>query len=252
MIIDTHAHLNAKVFDKDRTDVLDRASAAGVSGVVSVSETFEETERNLALSALHPILFPGAGLFPSQLNRDQAQKIVTFLRSHRKDFFAVGEVGLDFWVVKNEEERELQREIFRIFINASKELDLPLNVHSRSAGRAVIELLTVQDAQRVQLHAFDGKTGSALPGVEAGYYFSVPPSVVRSRQKQKLVRALPMSCLLIETDSPVLGPEPQERNEPVNAAVAVNAVAELKGITEQEVRETTAANTEKLYGRLCR
>jgi TatD DNase family protein len=103
-------------------------------------------------------------------------------------------------------------------------------------------------ASRVQLHAFDGKASTALPAVEAGFFFSIPPSVARSEQKQKLVKMLPLSCLLVETDSPVLGPNPQERNEPANALIAVKAIAELKGKNETEVLEAIAENTRRLYG----
>jgi TatD DNase family protein len=116
---------------------------------------------------------------------------------------AIGEVGLDYWVIKNESKKQLQRDIFSSFIDLSREVDLPLNVHSRSAGRHAIALLRERGASRVQLHAFDGKAASALPAVEAGYFFSIPPSVVRSPQKQKLVKRLPLSCLIVETDSPV-------------------------------------------------
>jgi TatD DNase family protein len=100
----------------------------------------------------------------------------------------------------------------------------------------------------VQLHAFDGKAGSAMPAVEAGYFFSIPPSVVRSRQKQKLVRLLPLSCLLLETDSPALGPIPGERNEPANILLAVDAIADIKGLRREAVIEACAVNTRRLYG----
>jgi len=83
--------------------------------------------------------------------------------------------------------------------------------------------------------------------VEAGYFFSIPPSVVRSRQKQKLVKQLPLSCLLVETDSPVLGPEPVVRNEPANLALSVQAIAEIKSLPIQAVMEAVAANTARLY-----
>jgi len=86
--------------------------------------------------------------------------------------------------------------------------------------------------------------------VEAGYFFSIPPSVVRSRQKQKLVKQLPLSCLLVETDSPVLGPEPAVRNEPANLALSVQAIAEIKSLPIQAVAEAVAANTTRLYGAL--
>ena len=100
------------------------------------------------------------------------------------------------------------------------------------------------------MHAFDGKAGTALPAVEAGYFFSIPPSVVRSRQKQKLVRQLPLSCLLIETDSPVLGPTPNERNEPANILQSIKAIAVLKDVAEEEVMAAVSENTQRLYGRL--
>ena len=159
---------------------------------------------------------PAAGLYPTFLDCDQAEKMHAFIRSHRAQLAAIGEVGLDHWAVKEETDRELQREIFKNFIRLSQELGLPLNVHSRSAGRHVVAMLLEEGATRVQLHAFDGKASAALPAVEAGYFFSIPPSVVRSRQKQKLVKQLPLTCLLVETDSPVLGPEPGVRNEPAN------------------------------------
>jgi TatD DNase family protein len=100
------------------------------------------------------------------------------------------------------------------------------------------------------MHAFDGKAGAAMPAVEAGYFFSIPPSVTRSRQKQKLVKRLPLSCLLIETDSPVLGPSPDERNEPVNIRQSVQAIAEIKDISEETVIAAVWENTERLYGKL--
>ncbi|MBT8364145.1 MAG: TatD family hydrolase, partial [Deltaproteobacteria bacterium] len=85
------------------------------------------------------------------------------------------------------------------------------------------------------------------PAVEAGYFFSVPPSVVRSRQKQKLVKNLPLSCILVETDSPVLGPKPKERNEPANVSISISAIAELKNVSQGEVMEAVSENTSKLY-----
>ena len=125
-----------------------------------------------------------------------------------------------------------------------------MNIHSRSAGRHAIALLLENNAERVQMHAFDGKSGAALPAVEAGYFFSIPPSVVRSRQKQKLVKQLPLSCLLLETDSPVLGPSSKERNEPANIWQSVKTIAALKDVSEEAVLAAVSENTEKLYGKL--
>ena len=247
-LVDTHAHLCSSDFDQDLGEVLARTAAAGVEAVIAVGETLADAERNLDLAEKFPIVKPAAGLYPTILNCDQAEEMHTFIRRNRAKLAAIGEVGLDHWAVKEQKDREVQAEIFTEFIRLSKELDLPLNVHSRSAGRDAIGLLMEGGALRAQLHAFDGKASTAMPAVEAGYFFSIPPSIVRSRQKQKLVKHLPLGCLLVETDSPVLGPEPQVRNEPASLPLAVKAIAEIKGISEQQVAEAVAANTARLYG----
>jgi TatD DNase family protein len=238
------------LFDNDRQTVIDRARNIGVEAIVAVGETLADAERNIALARRYPILRPAAGLYPAHLDRQQAEKTAAFIRDHHRELFAIGEVGLDFWVVKDSDLKALQREIFGYFIDLAIELDLPLNVHSRSAGHHAISQLIKKGARRVHLHAFDGKASRAQPAIEAGYCFSIPPSLVRSRQKQKLVKSLPLSCLLLETDSPVLGPTASQRNEPANILQAVDAIAELKGVSTEEVREAAYRNTVGLYGPL--
>jgi TatD DNase family protein len=246
-LIDTHAHLCDPSFDEDRGEVLQRALEAGIAGVVCVGEDLADARRNLELAAEHPMLLPAAGLFPSPANSDAAREAAGFIREERRRLRAIGEVGLDYWIAKTGEQREAQREALRLFAALSLELDLPLNVHSRSAGLHTVELLLEAGASRVQMHAFDGKASAALRGVEAGFLFSVPPSVVRSRQKQKLARALPLEALLLETDSPVLGPAPGVRNEPANLLIAADAVAGLKGLPRERVLEAAAENAARLY-----
>lgn len=248
MIVDTHAHICDPVFDADRAAVLERARAAGVTAVVAVAETLADARRNLQLAERFPQIKPAAGLYPAHLDLEAAAAMRALIRRERQRLAAIGEVGLDYWLVADEEGRARQREIFAGFITLGRELGLPLNVHSRSAGRQVVNLLLANDAAKVQLHAFDGKAAAALPAVEAGFFFSVPPSVVRSRQKQKLVRRLPLDCLLVETDSPVLGPDPALRNEPANVAAVITAVAELKQVPAAELRAALYANTRRLYG----
>ncbi len=250
-MIDTHAHLCDPVFANDLSEVLARARAAGVEAIVAVGETLADAERNLELAAAHPDLVrPAAGLFPTVLDADHADRLIAWIRAHRGSLAAIGEVGLDHWRVEEGPARDLQREIFLRFVDLAADLDLPLNVHSRAAGRATIELLLERGARRVQLHAFDGRAAAALPGAEAGYFFSVPPSVVRSVQKQKLVRRLPLECLLLETDSPVLGADPGARNEPDQVTVSLAAIAGLKELDPAAVLEIVAANTRALYGDL--
>ncbi len=247
-IIDTHAHIADADFDEDREQVLLRARTAGVSAIIAVSETLEDARKNLAMGERFSLIRPAAGLYPTHLKPEAADSMIDFIRTNRTRLWGIGEVGLDYWKVKEEGDRERQRQLFIRFIDLSLELDLPLNVHSRSAGRHAIALLLERGARRVQLHAFDGKASAALPGIEAGYLFSIPPSVVRSLQKQKLVRQLPLESLLVETDSPVLGPDPGKRNEPANIRQAIRTIAELKSVSEEEVIHTVFLNTRRLYG----
>jgi len=248
-LIDTHAHLCDEAFADDLQVVLDRARAVGVKGIVSVGENVADARTNLELADAHPdLVCPAAGLFPTILDPEEAQQVMDFMRAHADRWLAVGEVGLDLWKVQDEAGRAVQREIFVGFIDLARELDVPLNVHSRSAGRHAIQLLLDRGADRVQLHAFDGKAASAQPGAEAGFLFSVPPSVVRSAQKQKLVKRLPLELLLLETDSPVLGPDPEQRNEPRNIDASLAAVAEIKGVSVSEVAACLWENTLRLYG----
>jgi TatD DNase family protein len=249
-IVDTHAHICDPVFDEDRSDVLQRAGDAGITAVIAVGENLSDAQKNIKLAVKHSILHPAAGLYPTILDEAKAEEIYGFIRTEHARLVAVGEVGLDFWIVKEESDRELQKDIFKGFINLAKELDLPLNIHSRSAGRHAVALLLKCNAAKVQMHAFDGKATAALPAIEAGYFFSIPPSVIRSRQKQKLVKKIPLSQLLVETDSPVLGPDPNQRNEPVNVSIPIKAIAELKNIGDHDVMEAISENTQKLYGNI--
>lgn len=248
-LTDCHAHLCAGAFARDLADVLARARDAGVDAVVAVGETLADAERNLALAEAYPgVVRPTAGLYPTHLDPAQAEAVADLIRRERSRLAAIGEIGLDRWKVRDERDLALQREIFAFFIDLSIELDLPLNVHSRAAGHHAIDLLRERGAKRVQLHAFDGRAARAEPAVEAGYFFSVPPSIVRSPQKQKLVRRLPLSCLLLETDSPVLGPKRDQRNEPANVLVSLRATADLKAVAEDDVAAAVRENTVRLYG----
>lgn len=247
-LVDTHAHLCDPCFDDDREAVLARARAAGVRTIVAVGEHLHDARKTLDLARTHPMIRAAAGLYPAILDMDQADSLEAFIRRHRTQLVAIGEVGLDYWVAQGEAQRALQRDIFARFIRLSRELALPLNVHSRSAGRHAVALLLDTGATRVQMHAFDGRAAAAMPAVEAGFFFSIPPSIVRSRQKQKLVRQLPLEALLLESDSPVLGPDPSARNEPANLSVAIRAIAQIKAVAPEAVAEAAAVNFRRLYG----
>ena len=251
-LFDAHAHLYAAAFADDLDDVLARAADRGVQAVLCVSETVAEAQRVIELADRHPLVKPCAGLYPTILDRGAAAEMLGFIRRHRDRLAAIGEVGLDYWKVQDATDREMQRDILAQHVALSRELDLPLNVHSRSAGRHAIAWLQENGARHVLMHAFDGKAASARVGIEAGYYFSIPPSIVRSPQKQKLVRHLPLERLLLESDAPVLGPEKDVRNEPCNVWLSCQHVAAIKGLSVEEVARATTANAKRLFPRAFR
>jgi len=231
----------------DRSAVIERARAAGVTHVVVMGENEAENHRILAASRLDPFLLPAAGHYPANLDPEMAARTETFIREHREELAAVGEVGVDHRITEDPADHAVQDEILRRLAGVAAELDLPISVHSRSAGRHAIEVLRSTAATRVVMHAFDGKYGSAVSGLDAGYHFSVPPSVVRSRQKQKLVTQLPLDRLLLESDAPVLGPDPAARNEPANLRLAAERIAELKRVSLERVLEAVSENTRRVF-----
>lgn len=253
-MIDCHTHLTDTAFDADRDAVLARARAAGVQRIAVVGQDLAENRAVLAAVAAHGELLAFLGLHPDRfadraapIGTEEQGAVQALIRERRAGLTGIGEVGLDYWVCQDDTRRAAQREAFAALVRLALELELPLNVHSRSAGHHTLDLLLELGARRVLMHAFDGKAGHALRGAEAGFVFSVPPSIVRSPQKRKLVRALPLASLALETDSPVLGPEPGIRNEPANVAISAAAIAEIKGVPDAEVREITAANARRLF-----
>ncbi|MBU0728646.1 MAG: TatD family hydrolase [Proteobacteria bacterium] len=247
-LTDTHAHICDQSFDADRDQIIRQAENAGISHIIAVSETLDDIKKNLTLAEKFPQILVAGGLCPEHLDLDQTESIINYIRDNRERFIAIGEVGLDFWIVQDDSQKELQKEIFGKFIDLAIKLDLPLNVHSRSAGRQAVQLLLEKNAKRVQMHAFDGKYSAALPAIEAGYFFSMPPSVNRSPQKQKLIKRLPLSVLLLESDSPVLGPDPKTRNEPANLLIGLEAISKLTKNPRKKVIQAVIENTSRLYG----
>lgn len=249
-LVDVHCHLTSPELATDLDAVLHRAKLAGITRIISMGEDDEDNQRVLDLAEHHPHVLPALGHYPAHLDDAMADRTEALLRQHRDRVVAIGEVGIDHWLAKEPEERELQEAIFARFVRLALELDLPLSVHSRSAGHHAVALLQALGARRVCLHAFDGKARYAREAAEAGYYLSIPPSVVRSPQKQRLVNAVPLDRLLLETDAPVLGPEQGRRNEPANLLHSVRMIAEIRGLDSAEVRAACAQNTLALFGPL--
>lgn len=276
-MFDAHCHLYVPQFSQDEIRQLSAdAASVGVRAIVTVPESIDDMHEVLRLAAENHMIAPCAGLHPVQpahtdgapysgqrcVSMSDLPAALDFIRQHADDLVAVGEVmlevGLDFspHVLNGDEGlKEVQRAVFGAQIDLANNLGLPLNVHSRSAGHHAIDLLLERQVQQaVLLHAFDGRAVHALRAIERcpHVYFSVPPSIVRSPQKQKLVAALPLDRLLLETDAPALGPTRGERNRPSNITAARDAVSGIKGVAPGEVERATTANALRAFPRLAR
>jgi len=251
-LVDAHCHLEDEAFDEDRDAVIGRALDAGVVAMLTSSLDYGDALKALGICRSHRgTVFLCVGFDPTIDDEAELEAVMRLAEelAGKGEIVAIGEVGLDFYRCRSEALMERQRERFRTWIRLAEELGLPLVVHSRSAGKYAIQVLLEEGYGRVLMHAFDGRVGWALRGVrEGGFYFSIPTSVVRSQQKRKLAKAVPLENLMVETDAPVLGPERGVRNEPANLPLAVRAVAELKGLSVEEVAEATFENAVELFG----
>ncbi|XP_023696724.1 putative deoxyribonuclease tatdn3 isoform X3 [Paramormyrops kingsleyae] len=233
--IDCHCHISAAEFTKDTDDVIKRAKEAGVRMLISVTEEASEFEMAVQLSKSYSgLLAPCVGIHPVQCSDSRQHRSVTIqdlecalplFEKYRDDIVAIGEIGLDFtpWYTPYPQQRAEQQQVFRKQLEIAKEMDLPVNVHSRSAARQTISVLKEQGIGRALLHNFAGRPSVAMEGVKAGYCFSFPPAACRNEQV---------------------------RNEPKNIVLSCEYIAKVKSLTPEKVREATTWNAVRLFPRI--
>ena len=247
-LIDVHAHIDSEEFDKDRDEVIERARRSNVIGIINSALGPKYIQRALEIEERYKdYVFLCFGLEPYNLNDEDFNETINLIKRFKDKIYAVGEVGLDYYWISDHAQREIMKERFIRFIELAKELHKPLVIHSRSAGKYAIQVLIENDAEKVLMHAFDGKASVVRRGVEAGYFFSVPTSVVHSKQKQKMVKVLPLENMMLETDSPVLSPNKDKRNEPANVIYSLEKVAEIKNFPREDVARITTENAIRFF-----
>ncbi len=247
-LIDTHCHLEQNEFASDLDEIIRDAKKMGIFCITSAISP-NDWKRGIEIGSEYDSVFTSLGLDP--LSSRNMEQLLSIVDENQDAIVAIGEIGLDHYRERDHEERDIQAENFRRGIEVANKLKLPLQIHSRSAGRRVLDILSEMDAQDVHLHAFDGKSSLArMASNDLGYYFSIPTSVVRSPQKQKLVKAVNIERLLIETDSPVLGPDKGMRNTPLNLPIALQEIARILRRDEDELRLLILENSVRLYSKL--
>jgi TatD DNase family protein len=245
MLFDVHCHLSFPEFDQDRDEVVKRAAVQDIS-IINSSVSIKEVEKARAVKSRYPKTYWTLGLSASETSRETADETIAAIKKYRSEISGIGEVGLDYYWVKDEQERAIERENFRRFIKLSKELGLPLVVHSRDAEEDCVKML-VEEGKPALMHCFSGTVEQAVRAASFGCLISIPANVTHSKSRQKLAVSLPLESLALETDAPYLAPVPKTRNEPVNIKVSVEKIAEIKNVTIDEVARKTTHNAMKFF-----
>jgi TatD DNase family protein len=252
---DVHCHLYDESFDKDRAKVIERAKKV-LSGIIDVGEELISNRKILELCKKYPdFIFPGLAIHPDQVWKLTDKQIVdemSFILD-QENLVCIGECGLDYkWEEGEDPEKSKlrQRDVFILHIELAKKMELPLNVHSRRATGAVVDMLKKHGAKKVVLHGFSGTPEEMKKAVGLGYKLTIGTSLLSTDNKHSMYKLenFPLSTFLLETDSPVLGPVRGERNEPANISLVVKEIAKIKNISEKEVIEVTNKNVKELFG----
>jgi len=242
-----------KDFDRDRDRVIARAWEAGVDYIITVGTTLPDIEKALQIAGKNPSVYVALGIHPHEV-KDIGGGDYDALRkfAREKKVVAFGEIGLDFY--RNHSPREVQLERFRELLRLGKELRLPLVIHDREAHEETLRILEEEKngSWRGVFHCFSGDTEMARKVIQMGFCLSIPGTVTfkNSTVQQDVVKHIPLEKILLETDCPYLAPEPYrgKRNEPAFVRKTAEKVAELKGLSIEDVARITSLNAKLLFG----
>ncbi|MFD1778958.1 TatD family hydrolase [Fredinandcohnia salidurans] len=253
MLIDTHAHLNAIQYQEDLEEVIERAQSEGVEIIVVVGFDRETITRAIELADTYEFIYATVGWHPVDAidMTDEDLKWIEELCSHPK-VVALGEMGLDYYWDKSP--KDIQKKVFRKQIALAKKVKLPIIIHNREATADIIEILEEEKASEVGgiMHCFTGSVEVAKQCMDMNFYMSFGgPVTFKNAKKPKEVAAeIPLDRLLIETDCPYLTPHPfrGKRNEPSYVKYVAEQIAELKGVTFEEIAQKTSDNAKRFFG----
>ena len=253
-LIDTHAHLDHSQFAEDLDQVLQRAEAAGVSQILTVGCDLVSSRASIALARRYPQLYAAVGIHPHDAPQADAAGLAELRRllADNPKVVAVGEIGLDYY--RDRSPRPLQLQAFRDQLALAREVGLPVIVHDRDAHADVLQILQDSAAREVGgvLHCFSGDLEMAKAVLDLGFYLSFPGTITYpgNAAGREVVKGVPIESILIETDCPYLAPQNYRgrRNEPAYVRHTAAMIAEIKGLTQEDVARITTLNAWQLFG----
>ncbi|MCV9997004.1 TatD family hydrolase [Pararhizobium sp. YC-54] len=258
MLIDTHCHLDFPDFDAERDAIIERARAAGVGQMITISTRVKKFDTILAIAENYANVFCSVGTHPH--NADEELDIETDdlvrLSAHPK-VVAIGEAGLDYFY--DNAPRDAQAIGLRRHIAAARQTQLPLVIHSRSADQDMADILTEETGKGAfpfLLHCFSSGPELARIGVELGGYISFSGILTfpKSEELREIARTVPHDRMIVETDAPYLAPKPfrGKRNEPAYVAHTAQVLAETIGVSAEQIAAITTDNAFRVFSKMPR
>lgn len=250
MLFDTHAHLNDERFCEDRHSLIMSLKENGVGAYCEIGFDMPSSRKAAALAQKYDFVYSAVGVHPHD-SKDMTEGDIPEIREllSKEKVVALGEIGLDYYY--DNSDRPTQRMWFARQLEIAKEVNMPVVIHSRDAMADTIEILKGHSNGDGIIHCYSGSRESAKILLNMGYYisFAGPVTFKNAREALEVIDYVPMDRLLIETDSPYLAPVPYrgKRNCPVYVAEVAKKVAEIKGITFEEVARITFENAKKIY-----
>lgn len=252
MIFETHAHYDDKAFDEDRDKLLSSMADNGIGFIVNAAASLKSTAASIELAEKYPYIYASAGVHPSEtaeLNEENFQWLKKQCLGEK--VAAVGEIGLDYYW--DEPPHEIQKYWFERQLELAREVKKPVIIHSRDAAKDTYDIMAARNAGEIGgvVHCFSYSPELALAYVEMGFYIGVGGVVTfkNGRKMKEVVEAVPLEKILLETDSPYLSPEPNrgKRNSSLNIPYIAQKIAEIKGLSYDEVVAATEENARKMY-----
>ncbi|MBM6630373.1 TatD family hydrolase [Mammaliicoccus vitulinus] len=252
MLIDTHVHLNADQYDEDLQEVIDRALEEGIDRMFVVGFDTKTIERTMKLIDEYEFIYGIIGWHPVDAIDCTEERLewIEKLSKHPK-IIGIGEMGLDYHWDKSP--KDVQKEVFRKQIALAKRVQLPIIIHNREATQDCVNILKEENASEIGgiMHSFSGSNEIADEILKMNFYISLggPVTFKNAKQPKEVAQHVPLDRLLVETDAPYLSPHPYrgKRNEPARVKLVAEQIAELRGISYEEVCEATTQNAERLF-----
>lgn len=252
MIFESHAHYDDEAFEEDREKLLESLKENGIEYVINIGASIQTTANTIALTKKYPFIYGAAGVHPSDTAELNEEKFAWLKEQcFLPKIVAVGEIGLDYYW--DEPDRETQKKWFDRQLQMAREVELPIIIHSRDAAKDTVDMMKAGGAEEVGgvIHCFSYTKETAREFLAMGFSFGIGGVITFNNAKKlrEAVEYIPMENILLETDSPYLAPMPYrgKRNSSLNLPLIAEKIAEVKGISYEEVVEITARNAKRLF-----